>query len=171
MTRKCRICGREFDSAKGISTHFRHQHDNKPWLPKADLRRLYHEEGLTQREIADKFDVTQRPVQLAMEKYEIESDKARNDPTHPPTHYFDKKSDVVGTEYEVVSVTQEYESQSVAIHRLLAIAYGLLEPEEYFVHDVVVHHKTGHGLDNRPENLEVMERGEHQSHHLRERYG
>jgi hypothetical protein len=170
MTRECPECGREFDSNSGIGSHMGHMHDGKPWLPEDELRRLYWEEDYSQREIADKFDSSQKVVLEAMRYYGIESEKANNDPTRPPSHSFMSKNETVGTTYEVIQNTHEGNIESVLLHRLIAIAYGKLEPDEYFDPDVVVHHKTGHGLDNRPDNIQVMERGDHQTMHLRERY-
>jgi hypothetical protein len=147
-----------------------HQHDGRPWLPEDELRELYHQEGNSQREIADHFDCSLRALQRAMNKYGIKTDKARNDPTKPPAHGFDKKSDVVGTEYEQVQTMIDGTAYRVSIHRLIAVAEGLLSPAEFFDPNKVVHHESGHGLDNRPENIEVMDRGDHQTHHLNERY-
>lgn len=169
MTRECRICGREFDSAKGISTHFRHQHDNKPWLPEDQLQQLYQEEGLSQREIAERFDTSQLPVQRAMKKYGIESQKSNSNPSHPPNHKFDRKYHTVGSEYEQIQITVDSQPHTVSIHRLIALAHGKMSVGDFHDEDVVIHHKTGHGLDNRPENLEVMKRADHSSHHMEER--
>lgn len=53
----------------------------------------------------------------------------------------------------------------VAMHRLLAVAeYGFDA-----VKDMDVHHKNGVPWDNRPENIELLSRSEHQSLHMAER--
>lgn len=45
---------------------------NRPYDDEETLQRLYWDEGLTQREIADHFDVTQLPIQMAMERHNID---------------------------------------------------------------------------------------------------
>jgi hypothetical protein len=53
----------------------------------------------------------------------------------------------------------------VLIHRLIAVAkYGFDD-----VCDNVVHHKSGFGLDNRHENIGLLERAEHSSEHIKNR--
>lgn len=170
MSETCPECGREFDNKRGLGNHMSHQHDGKPWIPKDEIERLYFEEGCSQRDIADRFDTQQRVVQKAMRKYGLESEKSRNDPTHPPQHTFQKNGECVGTEYEQIQITIDNELYSFQLHRLIAVAYGKLPPSDFNNTEIVVHHDSGHGLDNRPENLEVMSRGDHQTHHLEERY-
>lgn len=50
-------------------------------------------------------------------------------------------------------------------HRLLAAVETPIEE----LSGKVVHHRNGVRCDNRLENLEVMERGEHTAHHNTER--
>lgn len=171
MSDPCPECSREFDSKHSLGLHMRHQHDGRPWIPKDDLERLYFEKDKSQREVADHFDTSQIVVQKAMEKYGLDAEKSRNDPTRPPNHKFDKIGENVGDKYEVIQCTIDYEPTMVYVHRLVAIAHGELSPSEMWGSELVVHHKSEHGLDNRPDNLEVMGRGEHQTHHLEKRYG
>lgn len=56
-------------------------------------------------------------------------------------------------------------NDTVRVHRLLAVSeYGLSE-----LKGKEVHHKNGIKWDNRPENLEIMTKEEHASHHLNNR--
>lgn len=135
------------------------------------LAELYWEEDLSQREIADRFDVSQGKIWKVMDRHDIPTRKSRNDPTRPPSHAFAKESDVVGTEYEAIHTTIDYQPYTLKVHRLIAVAYEIITPEEFFDTDTIVHHESGHGLDNRPGNLSVMTRADHQSHHMKERYG
>jgi len=170
----CDVCGNSFKSASGLGAHktFAHTEEwDRPWKDKDRMQELYHEQGLSQREIAEKFDTDQGTVKDWMQRLDIQTDKRRNDPRRPPNHSFFKRGESVGTEYEYVRSTVEYEKKVVAIHRLLAVATGDLDTSEFGDFNKVVHHKNGHGLDNRPENIEVMERGDHQTMHNEERYG
>lgn len=171
MSVECPHCDREFDSNKALGMHCHHSHDGRPWMPEDKIREMYHKRGMSQRDIASEFGCSQRPVQKAMEWYGIESEKSCSDPTRPPNHKFDRMKEPVGTEYEVIQTTIDYEPVKFYIHRLLAVAVGELEPHEFYDPDKVVHHKSEHGLDNRPENIKGMDRGDHQTMHLEERYG
>jgi hypothetical protein len=170
----CPECGNEFEAANALGAHktFAHSEEwHRPWKDKERMQELYHEKGMSQGEIAEKFDTDQGTVKDWMQRLEIETDKPRNDPERPPNHEFTKRGECVGTEYEYVTSTVDYEKHAVAIHRLLAVATGDLPVSEFGNFDIVVHHRSGHGLDNRPNNIEVMKRGDHQTMHLEERYG
>lgn len=145
--------------------------ERKPYTNPDTLQRLYHDEDMSQREIAAELDCSQAVVSKYMKKHDIDRPKSRNDPTRAPTHKFDKMGEPVGTEYETICVTVDYKPIKFYIHRLLAVATGDLDPSDFGDSNTVVHHKTDHGLDNRPENIAVMDRGDHQTMHNEERYG
>jgi hypothetical protein len=171
MSEECPYCDREFETRRGLGGHINHKHEGKAIIPEDELYQLYHERGLSQREIADELDCSQGMVQKAMKTYGMASQKSRSNPTKPPNHKFiSYDCGSIGVEYEEVQTTIDYKRYAVRLHRLIAVAHGKLAPSEMWNTDIVVHHKNGHGLDNRPENIEVMERGEHQTMHLKERY-
>jgi hypothetical protein len=166
---ECRICGDVFNNNLGLSTHFRYKHDDPSWMPEEGLRRLYREERMSQREIADYYDTSKLPVQRALKAYGIEQRKSNRDKV--PAHDFRKFSDSVGHEYERVRARNGDTRATVLIHRLVAVAEGELPTEEFGNDNLVVHHKSKHGLDNRPSNLEVMTQREHGTHHAEDRHG
>lgn len=170
MTEECPECSQEFKNKRSLGMHMHHSHDGRPWLPEDELRQLYHKEGYSTKDLADKFDTSTGAIDRAMDKYDIEREKSRNDPTRPPSHKFMNAGDPVGTEYEIVQCTMDREVYTILIHRLIGVAYGKLEPAEFWDTDIVIHHESEHGLDNRPDNLERMDRGEHQSMHMIDRY-
>lgn len=162
---ECPTCGREFDSQRALSVHRTRSHDS-PWRDRETLERLYNEEGLTQQEIADKFNVGRNAIWQAMSTHGIETDWS-GDPTGPVSHTFFNPSDRgVGYEYEWVRTRIDDKIATMGVHRLVAYADGKLDGDEIFDTGVVVHHESRHGLDNRPDNLEVMTNAEHMSHHM-----
>lgn len=76
-------------------------------------------------------------------------------------HFFRRERDTVGSRYETIAVFDGDVKRQVRIHRLQAVAYyGFAEVTENDVH-----HRSGHGLDNRPDNLICLDKSEHASEH------
>lgn len=164
MTYECDDCGRGFDTERGLNIHESTGH-TKPYQDKEVLERLYNEEGLNQREIGEKFGVDRVTILRWMDRLDIETDDPA-DPTRPPNHHFFNRPDrPIGNEYERVRTTIDGNMYTVKIHRLLAVACGKLDSGDLFNKDIIVHHESGHGLDNRPGNLEAMGHGEHTKLH------
>ena len=165
----CRICGVECDNNLGLSTHFRYKHPEQHQIAKGDLVNLY-DGGMSMREIADELNTSKGSIQTAFDTYDIDARDSYRKASYPPRHRFDKISDSIGHEYEVMETSIGYSSYSFFVHRLVAVAHGKLKPENFRDFDRIVHHKSEHGLDNRPDNLQVMDRGEHQSMHVIQRH-
>ena len=78
---------------------------------------------------------------------------------HPTFNFDTSGGETVGTVYHRCHCRMN--NESVRVHRLIAVAkYGLDN-----VVDKEVHHKSGHGLDNRPENLELIDSSNHRKKH------
>ena len=165
----CGKCSESFSTTQGLSAHkATHSYEYED----ADtLREMYHTKGMSTLEIADEFGVDTSTIRKYMIEGGVERRKAYNDPTHPPRHYFDERGLTVGDSYEKIQVYYNGERLTVYIHRLIAYAHGMLDFEGLCDPMVDVHHKSRHGLDNRPDNLEVKSRSEHWEDHLEERYG
>jgi len=133
---------------------------------KETLEELYVEKGMSFTEVAEELGCAVATVQRWMDKHGIQSRKAPQDPTHPPYHGFRNPPDSsIGEEYEIVSTHIDGVNQSVPVHRLIAVGHGKLDPSEFWDSEIHIHHKSGHGLDNRPENLERLDRSEHTKLH------
>jgi len=170
----CDECGQSFSAANALGSHKTFKHSDEYQAEYKDpetLRELYHGEEMSTIEIADKFDVDTSTIRKYMEEGDVERRKAYKDPTRPPSHLLDPHGEGVGNSYEKVRTYNDGEREVVLLHRLIAYAHGKLSFEGLCDSEVVVHHKSGHGLDNRPENLEVMGNSEHHTHHTDERYG
>jgi len=161
----CPTCGKECNGKKGLGVHRGKAH-KQPWQEADTLRELYHEEGLSQGEIAAKFDISQGKISDYMSRFGIESSKFCGDPTHPPYHsLFDRPDRPVGGCEERVSSGIDGRDRTVLIHRLVAVAHGKLDVEDMWNREKKVHHKSWHGWDNRPDNLEVVTAKEHRKAH------
>lgn len=136
--------------------------DDRPYEDEALMRELYHGEGLSTVEIAERFGCSQPLITQWMDRHGIdtraEAERYRMDPDLP----------VRTTPYGYVRAFHTYRGQKehVAIHRLLAVAeYGLGALD-----GKVVHHKNHVPWDNRPENIELMRPEEHGRLHAEERW-
>lgn len=165
MSVECPQCGETFGTERGLNIHRSKSHKER-YKQKEVLQRLYHEEGLTQGEIADKFGIKANTIGRWMDRLGVDARMAYQDPRYPPHHhFFDNPNYGVGYEYERVSTQVDGTLYTFPIHRLIAVAIGELDPPEFTDWDVVIHHESKHGLDNRHDNLERMERGDHTAHH------
>jgi len=115
------------------------------------LKEKYLKENETLVEIANEIGCSQSPVRKTLKEAGVEM-KTRSDYALPSLH-------VRPSGHVYISETLNRETSQVQLHRLTAIAeYGW---EEVTQEDTVVHHKNCIPWDNRPSNLEVMQRDEH----------
>ena len=137
---------------------------SEPYKDPEVLDRLYNDWGLSQRGVAEFLGCSQGVISTYMRRHDV--DRAKSNLEKPPNHYFDRR----GSKLATYSVIQHYDGekrQKVLIHRLLAVAIDELDTSEFAGSDKEVHHKSGHGLDNRHDNITVMTRSEHQKETIR----
>lgn len=165
MTEICPDCGREFDTRNGMSVHRQAAHD-VPWRDEELMRELYQSQKMQAGDIADRFDTTAGNINRWLDRLEIE----KRDPDYEmKRRLWEGPAPYETTErgYTRWSVKQDRERAIVYVHRLLAVAeYGF---------DVVAgcdtHHKNEIRFDNRPENIEVVDRSDHGTYHSNRRWG
>lgn len=130
------------------------------------LDKKYNEEGLTQSEMAEIADTTQKTISTWLiktgvkEKADRASGSERKNGACKNPATFGTYHDSTGGAYER---WQDSENKAVKVHRLLAVAeYGFDA-----VKDLDVHHKREIPWLNYHDNIELVSRKEHQRLHNR----
>jgi transposase len=127
---------------------------DKRYQDKETLIELYHEKGMSQSAISDELGCSRGTIKYWLDKHDI---KRRPPPKDRPP-----KLSVDPQGRERFASTSGGKQDSVLHHRLLAaLKYGVGE-----MRGKIVHHKNGISWDNRPDNLELVTRKEHQRHHF-----
>lgn len=128
------------------------------------LYQLYYVDGYDQAEIAEFANCAERTVSKWMQDFGIGPGKGAGgpDPLSRPKPSVSPAPFSTGTQgYERWEVSDFGEAYTILVHRLLAVAkYGLEA-----VAGNSVHHRNGIPFDNRYENITVMSRSKHSSHH------
>jgi len=121
------------------------------------LQEKYHEEGMTQQEIADLVGVGKSTISTYMDRHDI---KTRSPYNVGVSHYIDQNG------YERFESGYEGEQDHVMAHRLLAVAEHGFDS----VCGMDVHHKNNIPWDNRPENIQLLTHAEHTALHNKVNY-
>ena len=123
------------------------------------LERLYHEEGLTQAEIAERSEISRSGIGYYMDKYDIETRSVGSREGERRVTYATYSME--GSGYFAWYSRDPDKQRSMKVHRLVAIA----EHGADAVAGNHVHHKNEIPWDNRPSNLEIKSPKDHHSHH------
>lgn len=141
--------------------------DSTPGYKDADeLRRLYQDEGLSQEEIGERFGVTGPTIHYWMKKHQIESISQAEAASKDCVSFRELTED----HYYQWTHFMDGNNRTVYTHRLQAVV--ACYPEDMPVSEILddmdgkeTHHKSGYGLDNRPDNLEMLTTREHHLRH------
>lgn len=135
---------------------------------KSDLRTEYLDNGKTQQEIADEWGVGRNTIHRWLKKHDID----RRDWTGTGAwnrvqraSFYTETNENGG--YEKIGAYDPKKDGMVwtTVHQLLAVALGE-DPDKVFSNgEFQTHHRTGIPFDNRPENIELLARDEHQRSH------
>lgn len=134
------------------------------------LRRLYWDEGLAQSEIADRYDVVFQTISRHMVEHGINPGKETGQFERVERAGF--LTDDRGYERWSATDTERGREEYVKVHRLLAVAeFGFDAVCDMDVHHGVESHLPACEIPwaNWGENIEVIERGQHMTHHAENR--
>lgn len=130
--------------------------NDEPYHDPEWLKEKYHDEGFTQKEIAEMFGVNKTTISTHMKRNGIDTNEGYEWCENGGASYY---MDVNG--YMRWESSHNGETDYVAAHRLLAVAeFGY---EEVVGNDV--HHNNNIPWDNRPANIEVLTHAEHTALH------
>ena len=164
----CPTCGDEFGSERAVANH--HQSHHRPYFDaKMELKygvpagwllhTMYAILGKSTREIADDLGYSKSVLTKHLKRHGVRLRPSNRD---KPVR-FATMTNTNGFSYEQWEHNMADGRANVYHHRLLAVAeYGFDA-----VCDMDVHHINEIGWDNRPDNIELMEHGEHRSYHNR----
>lgn len=128
-----------------------------PWDDASLLEEMYHGNGLSLREIADRLGCDHTTIHRRMVEFGIERRRGGGAPEKLPYAPYKTRRNGIAYEYWQTKHTQ------FPVHRLLAVAiYGFDE-----VGGKIVHHKDPIPWLNVPDNIGLFEsHEEHRAHHV-----
>jgi len=130
-----------------------------PWRDANILRRLYHKQNMSLRDIADELGCGDSTVEVWMDKHDIPT---RSKSMAVSISQGALNLTVHSTGYEEFRSGMDNNPKTIKHHRLLAVAeYGFKS-----IKGMHVHHKNGIKWDNRPENIELLTPREHLQRHI-----
>lgn len=147
--KSCPNCKKSFRTKRGLETHIGRVHDP---LPKERLVKLYIHENLSAREIADKISMSHQAVKTRLTKYNLWG--------KDPCRY--QLEDDQG--YASISQTGVEDVKRIRVHRLIAIYKGY-DPYDVFSGYYDVDHINNCKLDNRPNNIQLLDKQSHGAKH------
>jgi transposase len=148
---------REFDIERRVAD----DEKSGPWENEYRLCKLYHGEDMTLKQVANELGCSETTVINWMDRFGIDRELT---PDEKPPNF---RTNYHG--YEEVRTKIDGKQYTVSIHRLVAVAKGILSPSELLRSEKHVHHKNSIPWDNREENLATLSKSEHHSLHYKER--
>lgn len=145
----------------GIERRVPDQEKGDAWKDPDTLERLYWEEGLTLEEIGDKLGCSAGTVGEWMQRFNIPRELT---PDKKPAYFYTRHDG-----YEVWKSKHNGKTYAVGVHQLLAIYNGSDAHKVFSGGEYHAHHKTPIPWLNIPENIELLDRAEHKSHHYQDR--
>lgn len=144
---ECTVCDREFDTRRGMRTHRGILH--RDWLYD-EIRQRYIREMKSPTKIASELNMHRKSVDDWVRRFDFQQ----------PAKFHLEEAGQSGSFSGYPRWTYTGTGHRVRVHRLQMVAKGA-DPHKVFSGEYSVDHINGCPLDNREENLRLMENGDH----------
>lgn len=148
------------DSSEARELVTKKKREEREYIDEELLRNLHHEKEMSTAEIADEFDVTRQTISYWLKKFDIELIDYTSYQIPKFSLSCDNSNGYIG-----YPVWRGCDGRIVLVHRLVLVAEGLDPHDVYANKNMNTHHRNGHKADNRPSNLELVDRKEHGKRH------
>lgn len=156
----CDNCGKEFTNPKSFAGH-KSGCGELPWDDPELLERLYHDEGLSTFQIADRWEnAEQTSVWYQLKKHDIET---RSSPEGIRKRYASNITTSINGGRILFQFMEFKETRSILLSQLVMLLDH--PPSEVFGRETHIHHQNEMPIDDRPVNLELMNGKEHSRMH------
>lgn len=126
-----------------------------PWTDYDIMHELYVEQNLTGKEISDHLDCSEYTTSVWIRNHGLKEFQSKNGV------YFKRSSRGAG---QIQIRHSMGDNTMISEHTLTLLGDGV-DPHEIFNSDTEVHHKNKRAIDNRPANLKLVSRSDHQQLH------
>lgn len=146
---RCPICDREYATRRGMVTHRSKAH--RDWL-RDRLKELFIHKNLSRSEVARRLNMDRHTVSKWLQEFNLNG--------KDPAKFHLEENGMDGPFAGYPRWTHTGTGHRVRVHRLQMIAKGA-DPHKVFDGEYSVDHINGCPLDNREENLRLMQNADH----------
>jgi len=128
------------------------------------MQKLYVECGESTYSIAELLDCSRETIRRWLQKHDIDTDKrGRPEKSESSKYIYRRENDKNYVQYAVGNPNEDV--STFYEHQLVLIAEGAEPSNVFSENEMETHFENGCPLDTRPDNVELMDAGEHKELH------